>query len=127
MVDILVVLVGTVQQIDAGMPVFHLIVGRVAHSYLSRTPYISRIGTARNGFVDMAVEDIYIGNTDDITLLTATIDEVGRYVTFHFLSHSDFRISIYITLHTVACTKDIEGRVFRLGSQELVGIIQLFL
>ena len=75
----------------------------------------------------MAVEDLYIGYTDDITLLTATIDEVGRYVTFHSLSHSDIRISIYITLHTVTGTKDIEGRVFRLGSQELVGIIQLFL
>ena len=77
MVNIQVVLVGTVQQIDAGMPVFYLIVGRVAHLYLGRTIYIARIGTARNSFVDMTVEDLYIGNTDDITLLTATIDEVG--------------------------------------------------
>ena len=72
----------------------------------------------------MSVEDLHVGDTDDITLLSATIDKVGRdtrtfeIITIHrrcftskILSHNDMRVAIDITLHTVACTIDIEGRI----------------
>ena len=73
----------------------------------------------------MSVEHLHVGDTDDITLLSATIDKVGRDTrmvefiiishrrcfTSKILSHNDMRVAIDITLHTVACTIDIEGRI----------------
>ena len=72
----------------------------------------------------MSVEHLHVGDTDDITLLSATIDKVGRdarmveFIISHsrcftskILSHNDMRVAIDITLHTVACTIDIEGRI----------------
>ena len=70
-----ILLVGTVQDILSVL--VHLIIARITHLYLSRTIYIARIGTACYRTEDVTIEDIHIGKSDDITLLTATIDEVG--------------------------------------------------
>ena len=72
-----ILLVGTFQDILSALQFFHLIIGWITHLYLGGTIYIARIGTAGNRTEYVTVENIHIGKTDDITLLTATIDEVG--------------------------------------------------
>ena len=54
-----------------------MIVGRITHLDLSGTEHVARIRSARNGTEDVAVENVNIGYADDITLLTAAVDEVG--------------------------------------------------
>ena len=54
-----------------------MIVGRIAHLHLSGTEHIARIRSSRNGTEDMAVEDVHVGDADDIALLTAAVYEVG--------------------------------------------------
>ena len=127
----------------------HLIIFRIAHLYLGRTIYISRIGTTRNGTEHVTVEDIYIGKTNHVTLLTATIYEVGRYAqafwivfvihytasikqsaihgrssAFDILTHQNMGVAIYITLHTIARTVNVEAGIFS-TLQQVVGILQL--
>ena len=75
--QIVVLRVCTVQNILSALQFLHLIIGRITHLYLGRTIDIAGIGTTSYRAVDMTVEDIHIGKTDDITLLTATINEVG--------------------------------------------------
>ena len=72
-----ILLVGTFQNILSIQQWIHLIVGRITHLYLGRTIDIARIGTTGYRTENVTIEDIHIGKTDDITLLTATIDEVG--------------------------------------------------
>ena len=54
-----------------------MIVGRIAHLHLSGTEHVARIRSSRNGTENMAVEDVHIGDADDVTLLAAAIYEVG--------------------------------------------------
>ena len=99
----------------------------------------------------MTIEDFHIGKTNDITLLTATIDEVGRNAhafrifsvryaaslelfilygrlyAFDLLTHDDAGVAIYIALHTIAGAIDIEAGEFRIGSKRIVGCFQLLL
>ena len=138
--QIKILLVGTFQNILSILQWLHLIIGRITHLHLGRTIYITRIGTAGYRAEDVTVEDIHIGKSDDITLLTATIDEVGRYAAsgeftvihrWFFaadaITHNDVGIAIYITLHTISGTIDVEAGVFRLGSQIFVRFLQFCL
>ena len=54
-----------------------MIVGRIANLHLSGTVHVARIRTSRNGTEDVTVEDVHVGDADDITLLTAAVYEVG--------------------------------------------------
>ena len=104
----------------------------------------------------MTIENIYIGNTNDVTLLTATIYEVGRYAqaflvvgfihytasieqgdivslvnihgwsnAFNILAHQNMGVAIYITLHSIARTINVEAGIFGALQQQVVGILQL--
>ena len=97
----------------------------------------------------MTVENIYIGKTNHVTLLTATIYEVGRYAqaflvvgcihhtagiklgaihgrsnAFDILAHQNMGVAIYITLHTIARTINVEAGIFG-ALQQVVGVLQL--
>ena len=78
-IQVLLLLVSTLQHVSSALVVslVHLIIFRITHLYMGRTIYISRIRTTRNGTEHMTVEDIYVGKTNHVTLLTATIYEVG--------------------------------------------------
>ena len=77
--EVEILLVGTVQYVPAANVILgiNVIVDRIAHLHVCRAIYISGIGTARNGTEYMSVKNINIGNADNITLLSATIYEVG--------------------------------------------------
>ena len=113
----------------------HLIIFRIAHLYLGRTIYISRIGTTCNGTEHVTIENIYIGNTNDVTLLTATIYEVGRYAqAFLVVGFIHYTTSIeqgdivsLVNTHgrSRARTINVEAGIFGALQQQVVGILQL--
>ena len=84
----------------------------------------------------MSVEDLHVGHADDITLLSSSVDEVGRCArrsesfrdnrlrTRQSMRNPDIRVAIDIALHAVASSIDIESGELRVGRDELVGLVE---
>ena len=116
-----------------------MIVCGIAHLHLSGTKDVARVRTARNGAEDVAVEDVYIGDADDMPLLTAAVYEVGRHAVpflvmlgvsyaarpelsavhlwvraFYVFSKDDFGVAVNIALHTITGAVHVERRILRI-------------
>ena len=94
----------------------YLIVVRIAYFYLGRAPNIARVRATSDRLEYVAVENLHVGHANQVTLLTTSIDEVGRGTRFaeiailivvidhfwllasHVFCHGDVAVAIHVAV-----------------------------